>query len=139
MGTVLTLLVLEAARRTTGLVLPAVCVAFFLYAYYGGYLPTQLADQPRRDRLQPDHQRLYNDQSGFYGIPLDVCATYIVLFTIYGAVLDATGAGAVLHRPELRRVPPVPHARRAAPWRCPGSCSARCPAPAPRPRSASAR
>ena len=55
----------------------------------------------------------YNDQSGFYGIPLDVCATYIVLFTIYGAVLDATGRGPVLHRHQLRDVPPVAVGARA--------------------------
>ena len=30
--------------------------------------------------------------TGLYGVPLDVAATYIVLFTIYGAVLDASGA-----------------------------------------------
>lgn len=35
---------------------------------------------------------LYNSGSGFYGTPLDVAATYIVLFTIYGAVLDLSGA-----------------------------------------------
>ena len=31
--------------------------------------------------------------SGFFGTPLDVAASYIVLFTIYGAVLNAAGAG----------------------------------------------
>ena len=30
--------------------------------------------------------------TGLYGVPLDVAATYIVLFTIYGAVLDTSGA-----------------------------------------------
>ena len=35
----------------------------------------------------------YNSDSGFYGTPLDVAASYIVLFTIYGAVLDLSGAG----------------------------------------------
>src|ERR1044072_5238966 len=36
---------------------------------------------------------LYNSGSGFYGTPLDVAASYVVLFTIYGAVLDLSGAG----------------------------------------------
>src|SRR3954466_12698306 len=31
---------------------------------------------------------------GIFGVPLDVAATYIVLFTIYGAVLEYSGAGA---------------------------------------------
>ena len=30
---------------------------------------------------------------GLFGVPLDVAATYIVLFTIYGAVLEYSGAG----------------------------------------------
>ena len=31
--------------------------------------------------------------SGIFGVPLDVAATYIVLFTLYGAVLEYSGAG----------------------------------------------
>lgn len=92
-GAVLTLLVLEACRRTTGLVLPIVCVAFFLYAYYGGYLPLNLPISHAGVDFDQIINGFFNDQSGFYGVPLDVCASYIVLFTIYGAVLDATGAG----------------------------------------------
>ena len=30
---------------------------------------------------------------GIFGVPLDVATTYIVLFTIYGAVLEHSGAG----------------------------------------------
>ena len=131
-GPVLLLLVLEACRRTTGWSLPAVCVLFLGYAYYGGYLP-QAWPSPRRHRLLPDHQRALQRATGFYGVPLDVAATYIVLFTIYGAVLDALRRRPVLRRPVLRRVPPLA----AAPGRTvtpPASCSARSPAPARRPR-----
>ena len=35
----LLVLILEACRRTTGWVLPVVCLAFIAYAYYGGFLP----------------------------------------------------------------------------------------------------
>lgn len=94
MGAVLTLLVLEATRRTTGWVLPIVCVAFLLYAYYGGYIPISVPGSHAGIDFSQIVNALYNDASGFYGVPLDVCATYIVLFTIYGAVLDRTGAGA---------------------------------------------
>ncbi|MHA3834251.1 TRAP transporter permease [Terrabacter sp. AAH1] len=93
MGTLLTLLVLEGCRRTTGLVLPVVCVAFFAYAYYGGFLPVGWPISHAGVDFDQIVNGFYNDQSGFYGVPLDVCASYIVLFTIYGAVLDATGAG----------------------------------------------
>jgi TRAP-type uncharacterized transport system fused permease subunit len=30
---------------------------------------------------------------GIYGVPLDVAVTYIILFSIYGAVLERSGAG----------------------------------------------
>lgn len=93
MGALLTLLVLEACRRTTGLVLPIVCLLFFLYAYYGGFLPISWPVSHAGVDFDQIINGFYNDQSGFYGIPLDVCATYIVLFTIYGAVLEVTGAG----------------------------------------------
>ena len=92
MGALLTVLVLEACRRTTGLVLPIVCLAFFLYAYYGGLLPVGWTVSHAGIDFSGIINGFYNDQSGFFGIPLDVCASYIVLFTIYGAVLDATGA-----------------------------------------------
>ncbi|MGH3372707.1 MAG: TRAP transporter permease, partial [Nocardioidaceae bacterium] len=92
-GTVLLALVLEAARRTTGLVLPAFCLVFFAYAYYGGYLPIGWSISHIGLNLEQIVNALYNEASGFFGVPLDVAATYIVLFTIYGAVLDRMGAG----------------------------------------------
>ncbi|GGP80564.1 TRAP transporter permease [Saccharothrix coeruleofusca] len=93
-GAVLLVLVLEAARRTTGLVLPVVCLAFVAFAYYGGYLPPSWAIAHAGVDFSQIINGFFNDATGFYGTPLDVAATYIVLFTIYGAVLNASGAGA---------------------------------------------
>lgn len=92
-GAALTLLILEAARRTTGWVLPIFCVVFFLYAYYGGFLPMDWPISHVGVDFDQIINGFYNDQSGFFGTPLNVAATYIVLFIIYGAVLSATGAG----------------------------------------------
>ena len=92
-GLALMVLVLEATRRTTGLVLPIVCVVFFAYAYYGGYLPIGWQISHIGLSIQQIVNALYNEASGFFGVPLDVAATYIVLFTIYGAVLERMGAG----------------------------------------------
>lgn len=92
MGGILLLLILEATRRTTGMILPIFCVVFFLYSYYGGYIPIGWPGSHAGQNFDQIVNALYNDASGFYGIPLDVAATYIVLFTIYGAVLDRTGA-----------------------------------------------
>jgi TRAP-type uncharacterized transport system fused permease subunit len=43
---------------------------------------------------------------GVYGVPLDVAATYIILFTIYGAVLEYSGAGSSSST-SARRLPPL--------------------------------
>lgn len=92
LGLLLTVLVLEACRRTTGWILVGVCVAFLLYAYYGGLLPSGWAITHAGLDIDQIVDALYNNQSGFYGTPLYVAASYIVLFAVYGAVLNATGA-----------------------------------------------
>ena len=93
MGAILAVLILEGCRRTTGVVLPIICLTFFAYAYYGGFLPPGWPIGHAGFDFSQIINGFYNDQSGFFGTPLDVAATYIVLFTIYGAVLEATGAG----------------------------------------------
>ncbi|TDC30639.1 TRAP transporter fused permease subunit [Micromonospora sp. 15K316] len=93
MGTVLLLLLLEACRRTTGWILPAVCLLFLGYGYYGGLLPQSWPVAHAGLDFGQLVDAFYNSDSGFYGTPLDVAASYIVLFTIYGAVLDLSGAG----------------------------------------------
>ena len=91
-GAVLLVMVLEACRRTTGWVLPAVCVAFLGYAYYGGYLPQDWSIAHRGFDFDAIIGALLGGTDGVYGVPLGVAATYIILFTIYGAVLEASGA-----------------------------------------------
>lgn len=93
MGGLCIALVLEATRRTIGAILPAICLGFLLYAYYGGYIPMGWQIGHRGYDLDRIIVAQYMGTEGIYGVPLDVAATYIVLFTIYGAVLDYSGAG----------------------------------------------
>jgi len=90
MGTIAILVTLEAARRTVGLLVPLVVVFFFAYAYWGPYVP-----DPFRT-ASFDWSRLVGHNvmglQGLFGVPTDVAASYIILFTIYGAVLTASGA-----------------------------------------------
>jgi TRAP transporter 4TM/12TM fusion protein len=83
--------VLEATRRTTGWILPAVAIGFFAYAFAGPWLPGIVAhrgyDAPRLAGS------LFLTLEGLFGVPLDVAATYIILFTIFGAVLEHSKAG----------------------------------------------
>lgn len=91
MGVLLILLVLEATRRTIGWILPAFAAALLAYAHWGYMLPGDWGHRGYSIERIVGH--MYIDVKGIYGTALDVAATYIVLFTIYGAVLEFSGAG----------------------------------------------
>jgi TRAP transporter 4TM/12TM fusion protein len=90
-GALTILLVLEATRRTTGWILPLVAIIFLAYASFGAWLPPPWTHQGYAlDRLVG---HMYITLEGIFGVPLDVAATFIILFTIYGAVLEHSKAG----------------------------------------------
>ena len=91
MGILVIVLVLEATRRTTGWILSAVGVAFLIYAYLGPYMPEPF--DHRGYSIPRIAAQNYLTLEGIFGVPLDVAATFIILFTIYGAVLEYSGAG----------------------------------------------
>ena len=91
-GLVSIALVLEATRRTVGWILPAICLAFVAYAYLGGLIHDSLGIAHKGYGVDRIVGQGYMGLEGVFGIPLDVAATYIVLFTIYGAVLEYSGA-----------------------------------------------
>jgi TRAP transporter 4TM/12TM fusion protein len=91
MGAIFIVLVLEATRRTTGWIMPFIAICFLLYALYGPYLPppwTHKGYDP--DRLVG---HLYMTLEGIFGSAVDVSSSLIILFTIFGAVLQYSGAG----------------------------------------------
>ena len=90
-GIVFIALVLEATRRTTGIIMPIVAMAFVLYAIYGKYLPAPWTHRGYDvDRLVA---HLYMTLEGIFGSAVDVSSSLIILFTIFGAVLQQSGAG----------------------------------------------
>ena len=94
-GTITTLLVLEATRRTVGWILPVTAVAFLLYGYYGPLLELMGMEifAHRGYSVERLVGTLYMTLEGIFGVPLYVSSSYIVLFTIFGAVLQHSGAG----------------------------------------------
>jgi TRAP transporter 4TM/12TM fusion protein len=88
--TALVLLVLEAARRTVGLLVPLVVVGFLAMAYFGSAMPSPFTTADFQWTRLMGHNVM--GTQGIFGVPLDVAATYIILFTVYGAVLAASGA-----------------------------------------------
>ena len=95
LGIVTIVLVLEATRRTSGWVLPITALLFLAYGYYGPLLDRVALDliAHRGYSIARLVGTLYMTLEGIFGVPLDVTATYIILFTIYGAVLEYSGAG----------------------------------------------
>src|SRR2546422_8748294 len=90
-GVIAIVTVLEAGRRTIGWHLPAIGLASIAYAYFADFMPGPFHGPPKDLDYIVSNQYLGLD--GMLGTPLQVAATFIILFTIYGAILDYTGAG----------------------------------------------
>ena len=90
-GITLIVLVLEAVRRGTGWVMPIIIGFFLLYAFVGPWLPAPWTHRGYDVSRIVGH--MYMTLEGIFGTAVDVSATLIILFTIYGAFLQYTGAG----------------------------------------------
>jgi len=90
-GVALVLLILEAMRRTTGWILPFVTTCFLLYAFFGEILPPPWTHKDYEIPRLVGH--MYMTLEGIYGTAISVSSTLIILFTIYGAFLQFSGAG----------------------------------------------
>jgi TRAP transporter 4TM/12TM fusion protein len=91
LGVIFIVLLLEATRRTTGPIMPVVAVLFIVYALAGPYLPPPWTHRGYDFARLVGH--LFITLEGIFGVAVDVSATLIILFTIYGAFLAQSGAG----------------------------------------------
>lgn len=90
-GLTLTILLLEATRRSIGPALPVIALLFVGYAFLGPHMPSFLAF--KGVSLSRFMGQITMSSEGIYGIPLDVSATIVFLFVLFGAMLDRAGAG----------------------------------------------
>ena len=90
-GIALIALVIEATRRTSGWVMPVIIGAFIAYAFAGPWLPSPWTHRGYDVGRLVGH--MYMTLEGIFGTAVDVSATLIILFTIYGAFLQYSGAG----------------------------------------------
>ena len=90
-GAIFVVLLLEATRRSTGFIMPTVAIIFALYAIFGRYLPPPWTHRgyPVEDLVA----HLYMTLEGIFGTTVDVASSLIILFTVFGAVLQMSGAG----------------------------------------------
>ena len=91
MGVLLIVLLLEGTRRVLGPALPVISTVFILYVFTGPYLPDFIAFKGAS--LTRFISQLTMDTQGVYGIPLQVSATVVFLFVLFGTMLDRAGGG----------------------------------------------
>ncbi len=90
-GVAFVLLVLESVRRTSGWIMVFVISLFLAYAFAGPWLPGQWAH--RGYDIESLSGFLYQTLEGIFGTAVDVSSSLIILFTIFGAFLQHSGAG----------------------------------------------
>lgn len=90
-GTTMVLLILEAARRAMGPVLPIIVSVFILYAIFGQYAPGVLKHPGNSWPGFISH--VYMTTEGIYGIPVLVVSTFVFHFVLFGTIATRMGLG----------------------------------------------
>lgn len=90
-GVVGVLLVLEACRRVIGNLMAGICVVLLLYAYFGPLMPNLIAHKGYG--IERIATTLFLTTEGIFGVPIGVAATFVFVFVLFGAFLEATGGG----------------------------------------------
>ncbi len=89
LGTLMILLVLEATRRSIGWFLPLLVVLFLLYGVFGRFAPGIFLHRGYGlDRLVGT---LYLGNGGVYGLPMEISATFVIMFVLFGMLLTHSG------------------------------------------------
>lgn len=86
------MLVLEITRRTVGIALPIVTIAFLLYALFGEFIPGNLGHGGY------SYNRIITTlftYDGMFGTPIAVTVTFVAMFIVFAAILNLTGVGDV--------------------------------------------
>lgn len=89
-GTIAIILVLEATRRTVGMVMVCVAGFFLVHTRFADIFPGFLKTAPTPWWRMTDI--LFSDQ-GILSEPIQSMASYIILFLLFGGLLEKTGAG----------------------------------------------
>ncbi len=91
LGSLGILLLLEATRRAIGIPLVAIALIFLLFSIFGQKMPDLISHQGlSMTRLVGYH---WFGGEAIFGIPISVSVSFIFLFVLFGATLDAAGGG----------------------------------------------
>jgi len=81
---------IELARRVVGTVFVVVGAILLAYGVYGAYMPDLIAHAG--DTFPQLCTSIFYKSDGVFGIMANVLATYVILFVLFGAFLEASGA-----------------------------------------------
>ncbi len=90
-GVVITVVILELTRRSVGMPIVIVALLFLGYAIFGPYLPGDL--NHKGYTVFDLSEALFWTTEGVFSIPLGACATFVIVFIVFGAFLDKLGGG----------------------------------------------
>ena len=91
-GSILVLVLLEAVRRTIGIVVPIIILLFIFYAIFGRSMPFQILMHPGINWSQFINNMYFPD-IGIYGITLWIVSTVVFHFVLFGVLAQRIGLG----------------------------------------------
>ena len=83
--------IVEALRRSIGIILSIITLAFAIYPVVCEYLPGILSG--RGYSLDRITSQFFLPPDGIFSLPLNVAATIVIMFVLFGQILIVSGAG----------------------------------------------
>jgi TRAP transporter 4TM/12TM fusion protein len=90
-GAIIIILILEASRRSLGIIFPILVGVFLIYAFLGHFIPGTFGHKFFRPSVII--RNIYFDAQGLWGHLLQMSSTLLALFLTFGAVLLKSGGG----------------------------------------------
>ncbi|MBT7956796.1 MAG: TRAP transporter fused permease subunit [Rhodospirillaceae bacterium] len=88
-----TVVIIDMVRRNFGIILPIICIIMLIYAQFGD-LPGIFGH--RGFTFEEVVEVSWFSFGGVFGRPTDIVSSIVLVFIVFGAILEATGATAIL-------------------------------------------
>jgi TRAP transporter 4TM/12TM fusion protein len=89
LGILAVCLTIESARRVVGLPFIIIILVFVVYALFASHFPGEL--QTKSISIENLATYLYLDPQGLLGIPMEVAATIVLVFLLFGQTISSVG------------------------------------------------
>ncbi|MEX2311556.1 MAG: TRAP transporter fused permease subunit, partial [Rhodospirillales bacterium] len=86
------IVLLEAVRRSLGIIVPIIILIFTGYAVFGQYIPIQILKHPGISWAQYINN-MYFPAEGIYGVTLWIVSTVVFHFVLFGVLAQRMGLG----------------------------------------------